>query len=62
MLNNLKIKLANLSEMVMFKHSIFSLPFIFIAMTIAADGWFGWKLFFLGIIAAITVLETLPWV
>ncbi|CAA6806993.1 MAG: Menaquinone via futalosine polyprenyltransferase (MenA homolog) [uncultured Sulfurovum sp.] len=54
MLANLKIKLTNLSEMVMFKHSIFSLPFIFIAMTIAADGWFGWKLFFLGIIAAIT--------
>ncbi|CAA6812041.1 MAG: Menaquinone via futalosine polyprenyltransferase (MenA homolog) [uncultured Sulfurovum sp.] len=54
MLANLKTKLANLSEMVMFKHSIFSLPFIFIAMTIAADGWFGWKLFFLGIIAAIT--------
>jgi 4-hydroxybenzoate polyprenyltransferase len=54
MLNNLKTKLAHLSEMVMFKHSIFSLPFIFIAMTIASDGWFGWKLFFLGIIAAIT--------
>ncbi|CAA6823465.1 MAG: Menaquinone via futalosine polyprenyltransferase (MenA homolog) [uncultured Sulfurovum sp.] len=54
MLNNLKVKLTHLSEMVMFKHSIFSLPFIFIGMLIAADGWFGWKLFFLGIIAAIT--------
>ncbi len=54
MFSNLKVKLANLSEMVMFKHSIFSLPFIFIAMTVAADGWFGWKLFFLGILAAIT--------
>ena len=54
MLGNLKTKLANLSEMVMFKHSIFSLPFIFIAMTVAADGWFGWKLFFLGILAAVT--------
>jgi len=54
MLNDLKIKLANLAEMVMFKHSIFSLPFIFIAMTVAADGWFGWKLFFLGILAAVT--------
>jgi len=54
MFTNLKIKLANLSEMVMFKHSIFSLPFIFIAMTIAADGWFGWKLFFLGILAAVS--------
>jgi len=38
----------------MFKHSIFSLPFIFIAMLVAADGWFGWKLFFLGIFAAVT--------
>ncbi len=47
-------KLAHLSEMVMLKHSIFSLPFIFIAMTVAADGWFGWKLFFLGILAAVT--------
>jgi len=54
MFSNLKTKLAHLSEMVMFKHSIFSLPFIFIAMLVAAEGWFGWKLFFLGIIAAIT--------
>ena len=38
----------------MFKHSIFSLPFIFIAMIIAAEGWFGWRLFFLGIAAAVT--------
>jgi len=54
MMNSLKIKLANLSEMVMFKHSIFSLPFIFIAMLVASDGWFGWKLFFLGTLSAIT--------
>ena len=38
----------------MLKHSIFSLPFIFIAMTVAAKGWFGWKLFFLGILAAVS--------
>jgi len=38
----------------MFKHSIFSLPFIFIAMLVAADGWFGWKLLFLGTLAAVT--------
>ena len=38
----------------MFKHSIFALPFIFIAMIIAANGWFGFKLFFLGIAAAVT--------
>lgn len=38
----------------MFKHSIFSLPFIFIAMIVAADGWFGIKLLLLGILAALT--------
>ena len=47
-------KLSHLSEMVMLKHSIFSLPFIFIAMTVASNGWFGWKLFFLGILAAVS--------
>ncbi len=54
MFKNLITKLAHLSEMVMLKHSIFSLPFIFIAMFVAANGWFGWKLFFLGILAAIS--------
>ncbi len=38
----------------MFKHSVFSLPFIFIAMLVAAHGWFGWRLFFLGILAAVS--------
>ncbi len=47
-------KLNDFSELVMFKHSIFSLPFIFIAMLVAAEGWFGWKLFFLGTLAAVT--------
>ncbi len=46
--------LHDLNELVMFKHSIFSLPFIFIAMIIASDGWFGWKLFILGILAAVS--------
>ena len=53
-MNNLKIKLANLSELVMFQHSIFSLPFIFIAMLVASGGWFGWKLLVLGAIAAVS--------
>jgi len=53
-MNNIKTKLANLSELVMFQHSIFSLPFIFIAMIVASKGWFGWRLFFLGILAAIS--------
>jgi 4-hydroxybenzoate polyprenyltransferase len=38
----------------MFQHSIFSLPFIFIAMVVSASGWFGWELFILGLLAAIT--------
>ncbi|MBD3794110.1 MAG: 4-hydroxybenzoate polyprenyltransferase [Campylobacterales bacterium] len=53
-MQNLKTKLSHLLELVMFQHSIFSLPFIFIAMVVAADGWFGWKLLFLGILAAVT--------
>jgi len=47
-------KLSNFSELVMFQHSIFSLPFIFIAMLVAADGWFGWRLLFLGALAAVS--------
>jgi 4-hydroxybenzoate polyprenyltransferase len=46
--------LNDFNELVMFKHSIFSLPFIFIAMIIAANGWFGFKLLILGILAALT--------
>ena len=38
----------------MFQHSVFSLPFIFIAMIVAADGWFGWFLLVMGALAAIT--------
>ena len=52
-------KLNDFSELVMFKHSVFSLPFIFIAMLVASyldtgSGWFGWKLLFLGTLAAVT--------
>jgi len=46
--------LKNFNELVMFKHSIFSLPFIFIAMVVAANGWFGFKLLLLGTLAALT--------
>lgn len=38
----------------MFEHSIFSLPFIFIAMIVAADGWFGFWLLFMGVLAAVS--------
>ena len=47
-------KLNDFNELVMFKHSIFSLPFIFIAMVVAAQGWFGWGLLLLGVLAALT--------
>lgn len=52
-------KLNDFSELVMFKHSVFSLPFIFIAMLVASyldsgSGWFGWKLLFLGTVAAVS--------
>ena len=43
-----------MAKLVMFKHTIFSLPFIFISMVVASDGWFGWKLLFLGLIEAIS--------
>lgn len=49
----------NFSELVMFKHSVFSLPFIFIAMLVASyldtgSAWFGWKLLLLGALAAVS--------
>ena len=56
---NVKKIINDFSELVMFKHSVFSLPFIFIAMIVASyldtgSGWFGWKLLFLGTIAAVS--------
>ena len=51
---NVKKKLLDFNELVMMGHSIFSMPFIFIAMIVAANGWFGWKLLFLGALAAFT--------
>lgn len=47
-------KLKDFNELVMFEHSIFSLPFIFIAMIVAADGWFGFWLLFMGVLAALS--------
>lgn len=51
--------MADFSELVMLQHSIFSLPFIFIAMIVASwqlsgSGWFGWRLLFLGLVAAVS--------
>ncbi len=53
-MKNITKLLNDFNELVMFKHSIFSLPFIFIAMIVAAQGWFGFPLLFLGIAAALT--------
>ncbi|KIM12854.1 MAG: prenyltransferase [Sulfurovum sp. FS08-3] len=46
--------LHTFNELVMFKHSVFSLPFIFVAMVVASDGWFGWRLLLLGLLAALS--------
>jgi 4-hydroxybenzoate polyprenyltransferase len=58
-MNKIIKKLNDFNELVMFKHSIFSLPFIFIAMVVSSGQvngsfWFGLKLFVLGILAALT--------
>ena len=53
-MNKILKKINDFNELVMFKHSIFSLPFIFIAMVVSASGWFGWSLLFLGVLAALT--------
>lgn len=47
-------RLQDFNELVMFQHSVFSLPFIFIAMIVASNGWFGFKLLVLGALAAIS--------
>lgn len=47
-------KVRDFNELVMFEHSIFSLPFIFIAMIVAASGWFGFWLLFMGVLAALS--------
>jgi len=53
-MNKLLKLINNFNELVMFKHSIFSLPFIFIAMVVAANGWFGWYLLIMGTLAALS--------
>lgn len=56
---NFKETISNISELIVFKHSIFALPFIFTAMIVASwlkEGsmWFGIKLLILGVLCAIT--------
>jgi 4-hydroxybenzoate polyprenyltransferase len=52
-------RIQDFLELVMFQHTIFSLPFIFIAMIVASYlksglGWFGWDLLVLGVMATLT--------
>lgn len=51
--------LKDISDLIVAKHSIFSLPFIFMAMIVGSylqsgSSWFGWKLLFLGTICAVS--------
>ncbi len=53
-MNKIVELISNFNELVAFKHTIFSLPFIFIAMITASNGFFGWELLILGLLSAIT--------
>ncbi len=51
--------LRDINELIVFKHSVFALPFIFVAMVTQSflqDGtaWFGWRLLLLGVICAVS--------
>lgn len=52
-------KLKDIAELIVFKHSVFALPFIFVAMIVASkiengSAWFGFKLLILGTLCAIS--------
>ncbi|WP_413784213.1 menaquinone biosynthesis prenyltransferase MqnP [Campylobacter concisus] len=52
-------KLKDIAELIVFKHSVFALPFIFVAMIVASkiengSAWFGFKLLVLGTICAVS--------
>ncbi|MDR3177610.1 MAG: 4-hydroxybenzoate polyprenyltransferase [Campylobacteraceae bacterium] len=51
--------LKDINELIVFKHSIFALPFIFIAMIVSSyeenhSAWFGFKLLILGALCAVS--------
>ncbi len=51
--------LRDINELIVFKHSVFALPFIFVAMIVASklwngSMWFGWGLLFLGVVCAVS--------
>ncbi|ACZ11192.1 menaquinone biosynthesis prenyltransferase MqnP [Sulfurospirillum deleyianum] len=52
-------KLKDIGDLIVFKHSVFALPFIFTAMIVSSKAhndtvWFGFKLFVLGLLAAVS--------
>lgn len=52
-------KLKDIAELIVFKHSVFALPFIFVAMIVASkiengSAWFGFKLLILGTVCAVS--------
>jgi len=58
-LQQLWLKLKDISDLIVFKHSVFALPFIFVAMIVSSKAqsdtmWFGFKLLILGLLAAVS--------
>ncbi|MDR2635941.1 MAG: 4-hydroxybenzoate polyprenyltransferase [Campylobacteraceae bacterium] len=58
-MNRFLAVLKDINELIVFKHSVFALPFIFIAMIVASyelnhSAWFGFKLLILGIVCAVS--------
>ena len=58
-MQQLWLKLKDISDLIVFKHSVFALPFIFVAMIVSSKAengtvWFGLKLLILGLLAAVS--------
>ncbi|ARU47371.1 4-hydroxybenzoate octaprenyltransferase [Sulfurospirillum diekertiae] len=58
-MQQLWLKLKDISDLIVFKHSVFALPFIFVAMIVSSKAqsgtlWFGFKLLILGLLAAVS--------
>lgn len=58
-MQQLWLKLKDISDLIVFKHSVFALPFIFVAMIVSSKAqsgtmWFGFKLLVLGLLAAVS--------
>ena len=58
-MQQLWLKLKDISDLIVFKHSVFALTFIFTAMIVSSKAingtmWFGFKLFILGLLAAVS--------